>query len=196
MKACEFIDHVRDATHAFYTLHDDQTCRNGNYYLGLAAPFEGLLSGEHNAGRNGRGLVGSPGAFRRLLRGYEIVPTGSVSVIAYALLDQCPFDSRYGSQAVYFTCHPRQAMLLVRGANFRTGLTVPGLTGPSTCSSVIAAPILTGQVHYSLGCFGLRAFTRIADDELAVGVPLEELAEVVEGLERFTTGRQDLALGH
>ncbi|MBW2120620.1 MAG: DUF169 domain-containing protein [Deltaproteobacteria bacterium] len=193
-KACEFIDTVREEDRPFYTTLENQSCRNGNYYLGLAPPFEGLITGEHNAGENGRGLVGSPGAFRRLLSGYEIVPTGTVSVITYAPLDRVPFSDRFGGQVVVVSCLPRQALLLLRGANFRTGHTVPGLTGPSTCSSVIAAPLLRGQVHYSLGCFGLRLFTKIRDEELVVGIPREELVEVVEGLERFLEGRPDLGV--
>jgi uncharacterized protein (DUF169 family) len=194
MKACEFVDLSRFENRIFYTTLEEQGCKNGNYYLGMAPAFEGLLDGEHNGGENGRGLVIAPGAFRRLLNGYAIIPTGTVSVISYAPLDLSPFSNKFGSQVVVFTCPPRKAMLLLRGANYRTGLTVPGLTGPSTCSSAYAAPVLRGQVHYSLGCFGLRHFTKIRDDELVVGVPMEELREVVEGLEAFLGGRPDLGL--
>jgi uncharacterized protein (DUF169 family) len=194
MKACEFVDLASLEGKVFYTTLEDQTCRNGNYYLGLSGPFEGLLTGEHNAGEQGRGLVSSPAAFRRLLNGYAIIPAGTVSVISYAPLDTSPFGKRFGSQVVVVICNPRKAMLLLRGANFRTGITVPGLTGPSTCSSVYAAPILRGHVHYSLGCFGLRAFTKIRDDELVVGIPLEELDDVVNGLETFLAGRPDLGI--
>ena len=194
LKACEFIDRARYDDLVFYTTLEDQTCRNGNYYLGMAAAFEGLADGEHNAGENGRSLVASPGAFRRLLSGYAIVPAGTVSVISYAPLDRSPFSDRFGSQAVVIYCSPRKAMLLLRGANFRTGFTVPGLTGPSTCSSAISAPILRGQVHYTLGCFGLRLFTKIREDELIVGIPIEELGEVVDGLERFLAKRPDVEI--
>jgi uncharacterized protein (DUF169 family) len=194
MKACDFVDVARFEERVFYTVLEDQTCRNGNFYLGMSEAFEGLLSGEHNAGEKGSGLVSSPGAFRRLLNGYAIIPTGTVSVISYAPLDKSPFPDRFGSQVVVVFCNPRQAMLLLRGANFKSGITVPGLTGPSTCSSAYAAPILRGQVHYTLGCFGLRVFTKIRDDELVVGIPLEELDDVEKGLEAFLAGRPDLAI--
>lgn len=194
LKACEFIDVARYEDRIFYTTLDNQSCKNGNYYLGMTEPFKGLLDGEHNAGEQGRGLVASPGAFRRLLSSYPIILTGTTSVISYAPLDKVPFSSRFGGQVVVVICPPRKAMLLLRGANFCTGIMMPGLTGPSTCSSAIAAPLLRGQVHYTLGCFGLRKFTKIRDDELVVGIPLEEFADVVEGLEKFLSGRPDLGV--
>ena len=113
LRACEFIDRVRETEEPFYTTLEDQTCRNGNYYLGMEPPFEGLITGEHNAGEKSSGLVSSPGAFRRLLGGYEIMPTGTVSFISYATLDNVPFTLKFGSQVVYFTCTPRRAMLLL-----------------------------------------------------------------------------------
>lgn len=193
-KACELIDVSLEEDNPFYITREDQTCRNGSYYLGLGEPFPGLINGEHNAGENGSGLLATPGAFRRLLSGYAIIPTGSVSVITYAPLDKVTFSNKFGGQVVVIYCSPRQAMLLLRGANYRTGHTTPGLTGPSTCSSVIAAPLLRGQVHYSLGCFGLRLFTKIRDDELVIGIPIEELREVVEELEKFLNGRPDYGI--
>jgi uncharacterized protein (DUF169 family) len=192
-RACEFVDICQKEQRAFYTTADNQSCRNGNYYLGLSEPFSGLTTGEHNAGECGRALVSSPGAFRRLLSGYAIIPTGTVTVISYAPIDAVPFSERFGSQVIVVTAQPGKCMLLLRGANYRTGHTIPGLTGPSTCSSVYAAPILRGEVHYSLGCFGLRLFTEVRDDELVVGVPREEFAEVVGGVERFIKGRAELA---
>ena len=192
-RACEFVDICEKENRAFYTTVDNQSCGNGNYYLGLSEPFSGLITGEHNAGECGRALVGSPGAFRRLLSGYEIIPTGTVEMISYAPLDNVPFSGRFGSQVIVITAQPGKAMLILRGANYRTGHTIPGLTGPSTCSSVYAAPVLLGKVHYSLGCFGLRMFTKVRDDELAVGIPREEFAEVVSGVESFIKGRAELA---
>lgn len=192
-KFCELIDVARFEDRVFYATVDNLTCKNGNYYLGLSEPFEGLTTGDHNSAcEGGSGLVYSPAAFRRLLSGYEIMPTGTVDYVSYAPLAKTPFSETLGGMVVVIFCNPKQALFLQRGVNYKSGEIMPGLTGPSTCSNVIAAPLLTGKAHYSLGCFGLREFTEITSDEVIIGIPWWILSDTVDNLEEFLASRPDL----
>jgi uncharacterized protein (DUF169 family) len=49
LRACQFLDVARFDGLAFFTDVENQSCENGNYYLGLAEPYDGHLNGEVNS---------------------------------------------------------------------------------------------------------------------------------------------------
>ena len=57
---------------------------------------------------------------------------------------------------------------------------------------VMARPLLTGKVCYTLGCFGFRQFVQIKPEEVIFGIPFEKLENVVENLELPLKRRPDL----
>jgi len=54
------------------------------------------------------------------------------------------------------------------------------------CVDVTIIPYLTKNINISLGCYGCRDSTDIADDECLVGIPLEKLKEVIASLEALS----------
>jgi len=191
--ACTMLDLARHEGRTFYTDASNHTCKNGAFYLGIEEPFDGLLSGEANAGIGGSSLVCNPAAFQRLLEGYEIVPQGRVTYLSYAPLAETPFPEKLGGMVAVFFVTPRQSLFLERGINYRTGAPVESLTGPATCSSIMAAPFMTGKPFTTHNCFGFNLFTKVKAGEMMVGIPMHMLPDVIANLEEFQDERPDLA---
>ena len=196
LKGCQFLDVARFEKRVFYADTDNnRDCKNGSHYLGFTPPFEGQYSGEWPAGDwpdKGRAIVRTPVAFRRNLPHYHIVPTGTVKYMVWGPLDIFPFDATRGGGVVNVFCTAKAGLFLARAADYEAGGATEGTTGPSTCSMVISKPLMTGQVHYTLGCFGFRQFVKIKPEEVIFGIPFERMANVVENLELLLKRRGDL----
>jgi uncharacterized protein (DUF169 family) len=76
-------------------------------------------------------------------------------------------------------------MLITEAYAYESGKRTTGMTGPPICSSIVAAPFLTGDVIYSLGDHGARNYMNIRDDEVFVGIPAELLTMITENLEKI-----------
>ena len=121
-----------------------------------------------------------PVAFRRTFPHYHVVPTGTVTYMIFGPLDVFPLDNTFGGGVVNVFCSAKAGMFLARAAVYEGGGVIEGTTGPSTCSMVMAQPLMTGKVCYTLGCFGFRQFVQIKPEEVIFGIPFEKLENVVE----------------
>lgn len=197
LKACEMLDLARIEGESVYTTVEDHDCVNGLYYLGMAPPKEGLLDGSWSAGQypnKGRSLYKSPVCRRRHLPYYPVVePPGSIKQFSVAPLDKMPFHFEVGGVVVIFICNAKQALYLARSLTYENGIPVDGMTGPATCSMVMAGPYLSGKAIHTLGCFGARTFVKVKPEEVFLGVPLELCPQLVENLETLLERRPDLA---
>ena len=194
-KACSMLDIARLEGKTFYTLADNHTCKNGSHYLGMTKPFKGLETGDWYAGKypdKGRSMYPSPVVARRNNDYYIKIEQGTVNVISYAPLDQCPFDVQLGGIVVVLMCNPKQGLYLTRSATYHMGGVVTGITGPSTCSVVMAGPFEKGEMFTTLGCYGGRLFVKVKTEEEFVGFPIEMLDNIVDALERLLDDRPDL----
>jgi uncharacterized protein (DUF169 family) len=75
-------------------------------------------------------------------------------------------------------------MRAVEASAYESGIAAKGRAGP-ICSTIIAAPYLTGDIVYTLGDLAGRRFSNIGDGEIFIGVPFERLEELIEGLEEI-----------
>lgn len=194
-KACSMLDVARLEGRTFYTTADNHTCKNGSHYLGMTKPFKGLETGDWYAGKypdKGRSMYPSPVVARRNNDYYIKIEQGTVNVISYAPLDKCPFDSQLGGIIVVLMCNPKQALYLTRSATYHMGGVVTGITGPSTCSVIMAGPFEKGEMFTTLGCYGGRLFVKVKTEEEFVGFPIEMLDNIVDALERLLGDRPDL----
>jgi uncharacterized protein (DUF169 family) len=196
LKGCQFLDVARLEGKLFYVdLENNRDCKNGSHYLGFTPPFEGQYSGDWPAGKfphKGRSIVRTPVAFRRNIPHYQIVPSGTVKYMVYGPLAEFPFDNSYGGGVVNVFCTAKAGLFLARAADYEAGGATEGTTGPSTCSMVMSKPLMTGEVSYTLGCFGFRQFVQIKPEEVIFGIPFEKMENVVENLELLLELRPDL----
>jgi uncharacterized protein (DUF169 family) len=194
-KACSMLDIARLEGRTFFTRADNHTCKNGSHYLGMTKPFKGLETGDWYAGKypdKGRSMYPSPVVARRNNDYYIKIEQGTVNVISYAPLDKCPFDPQLGGIIVVLMCNPKQGLYLTRSATYHMGGVVTGITGPSTCSVVMAGPFEKGEMFTTLGCYGGRLFVKVKTEEEFVGFPIEMLDNIVDALERLLGDRPDL----
>ena len=194
-KACSMLDLARLEGRVFYTRADNHTCKNGSHYLGMTKPFKGLETGDWYCGKypdQGRAMYPSPVVARRNNNYYIKIPENTVNVISYAPLDNCPFDTRHGGIVVVLMCNPKQGLYLTRSATYHAGGIVTGITGPSTCSVIMAGPFERGEMMTTLGCYGGRLYVKIKSEEEFIGLPVEMLENTVEALERVLNDRPDL----
>ena len=196
LKGCQFLDVARNEKRVFYTdAENNGNCKNGSHYLGFTPPFEGQYSGEWLAGDwpdKGRSIFRTPVAFRRTLPYYKIVPSGTVRYMVFGPLDMFPYDATHGGGVINVFCTAKAGLFLARAADYEAGGVTEGTTGPSTCSMVMSGPLMTGKVHYTLGCFGFRQFVQIKPEEVIFGIPFERFENVVENLELLLKRRGDL----
>jgi uncharacterized protein (DUF169 family) len=196
-KACSMLDLARLEGRTFYTLADNHTCKNGSHYLGMTKPFKGLETGDWYAGKypdKGRSMYPSPVVARRNNDYYIKIEEGTVNVISYAPLNKCPFDAQLGGIIVVVMCNPKQALYLTRSATYHMGGVVTGITGPSTCSVIMAGPFEKGEMFTTHGCYGGRLFVKVKTEEEFAGFPIEMLDNIVDALERLLNDRPDLDL--
>jgi uncharacterized protein (DUF169 family) len=52
----------------------------------------------------------------------------------------------------------------------------------SLCSDGVVKVSNEGKIVVTVGCSGSRSYTKIADEEMIVGIPVELLTDVVSGL--------------
>jgi uncharacterized protein (DUF169 family) len=161
----------------------------------MTKSFKGLETGDWYAGQypdKGRSMYPSPVVARRNNEFYIKIEEETVNVISYAPLDNCPFDSQLGGIVVVLMCNPKQALYLARAATYHMGGVVKGITGPSTCSIVMAGPFKQGEMLTTLGCYGGRLFVKVKTEDEFVGFPVEQLENIVDALQRLVNDRPDL----
>jgi uncharacterized protein (DUF169 family) len=86
---------------------------------------------------------------------------------------------------VIIICRPKQAMWVANSLLFGTGgprVTANFAGMQASCGDVTAIPIMTGNVNFSLGCYGCRSAGKLGDDEMYVGVPMSRMVDVISGL--------------
>ena len=88
-------------------------------------------------------------------------------------------------QVVILVVKPKQAMWVANALLFETG--TPRITAnfagmQASCADATTVPIKTGEVNFTLGCYGCRSAGKLGDDEMYVGIPIGKLEEVLKGL--------------
>ena len=194
-KACSMLDVARFDGKTFYTEAGNHTCKNGSHFLGVTKPFPGFDTGDWFCGKypdKGRSMYPSPAVARRNNEFFISVEPETVKFVSYAPLDKYPFDVQAGGVVVVLTCTPKQALYLTRSATYHMGGIVEGITGPTTCSVIMAAPFVKGRMFTTHGCYGGRLYVKVKTEEEFVGFPIEMLDNIVDALERILEDRPDL----
>ena len=175
MRLCEMLDKVRFDNESFYTTSDNHACDGGSGSCGMKEMSERIKTGEFLCKM---GLFGSARAARRFINSNPRIESGTVKVVTFSPLEKVTFEP----DVIVLICNARQGMLIAEAFAYESGKRTLGMTGPPICSSIVAAPFLTGEIVYSLGDHGARKNMKIKDEEIFVGIPAELLPCVVENL--------------
>lgn len=161
---------------SFYTTKEQHDCDGGAYHLGLKEMPDEMKNGEFLYKKVG--LFGSARAARRFFSSNIGVEPGTVKYACFSPLDKANFEP----DVVVIICNAKDGMKLIEASAYETGICAEGLMGP-ICSTIVAAPFLTGKVTFCLADAGSRQWLNINDDEMMVGIPFERLTSVVKGLD-------------
>jgi uncharacterized protein (DUF169 family) len=144
--------------------------------VGLNAPGEHYLSGDKMAGV---WFENKEAAHQHQIQ-MPRVPAGRYSGLACSPLRSERLDPP-DVCLVYAT--PGQMILFINGLQWKTYRRYDfSITGESACADSWARALITRQTSVSIPCSAERRFGGVADDELLIALPPEELLRGVEGL--------------
>lgn len=112
------------------------------------------------------------------------IKLGEIKAIAAAPLE----DARFRPDVIIIEDKPEKIMWINLAAIQETGgrLSFSSAVFQACCVDVTVIPYLTKSVNVSLGCYGCRDATDIADDECLVGMPMEKLDGTITSLKALS----------
>ena len=182
MRHCMMVSAARKDGKIFYATSEGHTCNGGAWALGLREITESLKSGLFYYKNLGK--FESTTSCKRIIDKLPHLDAKSTYATMYAPLEKTPFDPH----VVIIVSSPLVMLKLAQSSIFRMGGRIrPEFSGiQSLCSDTCVQPMLTGEPNFSLGCDGSRYFSKINDDEMVMGFPIELLPEIVHGLKIVT----------
>lgn len=175
LRLCQMLDKVRFEGETFYTRAENHACDGGCSSCGLKEMGEKIKTGEFLCKM---GLFGTKRAARRFINANPRIASGTVKIVSFSPLEKTSFEP----DVVVLVCNAKQGQRVSEAFAYESGKRTTGMTGPPICSSIVAAPYLTGEVVYSLGDHGARKYMKLRDEDLFVGIPAELLPTINENL--------------
>jgi uncharacterized protein (DUF169 family) len=149
--------------------------------LGFLPLPEKIVSGEM---LKALGLFASNEAAAKTMREMPRLELGKYTAVAAAPLKTASFRP----DVIVIEATPEQIMWINLASLHRSGgrLEFSSAVFQACCIDVTAIPCATKKVNVSLGCYGCRDSTDIADEECLIGIPLQLLPEIVDSLRELS----------
>ncbi len=108
---------------------------------------------------------------------------GKYQMVACCPLGQAPFEP----DVVVLESAVEHLMWVTLADVFETGGRLEFSTGilQATCVDGSIIPFLEQKMHVSLGCYGCREATNLAESECVLGFPIKDLEDIVNSLQRL-----------
>ena len=176
---CQILMGAREGRNLLLTV-DNISCPAAAWALGFKEPPLKLSSGEMPAGM---GIFGSPAAAKNTLDSMPRLEMGKYQMVACCPLGQAPFEP----DIVVIESAVEHLMWVALAQVFETGGRLEFSTAilQATCVDGTIIPFLTQNIHASLGCYGCREATNMAESECVIGFPIKDLDNIVTSLERL-----------
>ncbi len=155
-------------------------CPDGSHVLGLTRLLPKLGSGELYLKF---GKLSSLEAARRMIDERPMLPEKSVKATLVAPLEGAVMKP----DIVVIAAPPEAMMWLCMASSFYTGraFNFRISTYNAQCVETTVYPHTTGEINISLGCYGSRASSDIGDDMMFMGIPIDRLPQLVDGLKEL-----------
>ena len=156
------------------------SCPAAAWALGFKEPPAKLSSGEMPAGM---GIFGSPQAAKHTLDTMPRLEMSKYQMVACYPLGQAPFEP----DVVVLESAVEHLMWIALADVFETGGRLEFSTGilQATCVDGTIIPFLSQEIHASLGCYGCREATNLAESECVLGFPSKDLEHIVNSLQKL-----------
>lgn len=179
---CSILRHAEQGN-KIYVDAQRHDCYVGQYHLGFLPHDEAgslICDGEYLTMAQG---FFTPVAAKRNKHASHTLPVGTIAAIAAAPLRDLPADVPMDLLCVITDA--QKAMQIAGAASVREGTMPHGELGPSSCSSLFAAPWHTQNTVFALGEGGGRGFNQVASSEMFVVLPAHHVPYLIEMFENF-----------
>ena len=176
---CQVLMGAREGSKLLLTA-DNISCPAAVWALGFKETPPKLSSGEMPAGM---GIFGSPQAAKHTLDTMPRLEMGKYQMVACCPLGQAPFEP----DVVVLESAVEHLMWVALADAFETGGRLEFSTGilQATCVDGSIIPFLEQKMHASLGCYGCREATNLAESECVLGFPIKDLGSSVSSLQKL-----------
>lgn len=176
---CQVLMGAREGRKLLLTA-DNISCPAAAWALGLKGPPPKLSSGEMPAGM---GIFGSPQAAKYTLDTMPRLEMGKHQMVACCPLAKAPFKP----DVVVVESAAEHLMWIILAQVFDTGGRLEFSTAilQATCVDGTIIPFLTQRLNASLGCYGCREATNLAESECVLGFPIKDLDKIVNSLTKL-----------
>ncbi len=155
-------------------------CPAAAWALGFKEPPSMLSSGQMPFKM---GIFGSAEAARNTLNSMTRLPMGKYKGVAACPLGEAPFEP----DVVVIESDVEHLMWVALARAFETGgrLTFDTAILQATCVDCTIKPFLNQEMNATLGCYGCREATDLAESETVLGFPASQLEKIVTSLEKL-----------
>ncbi|MDY9922843.1 DUF169 domain-containing protein [Methanobacterium sp.] len=167
----------------FYATLEEEECMGGARYSGLKSMSEYPANVQSGAFMVPRGLYKDIPAVQRSRKNETYIEPGIFSAIIFAPLNKAEFKP----DVVFIVCNAKQGMEVLHANAYDSGSHGLGADSAPICSSMAAAPYMTGKVTYGFGDVGARQNMDINSGEIMVSIPGSDLSRIVSNLSQMRT---------
>lgn len=176
---CQVLMGAREGKRYLLTA-DNIACPAAAWALGFKEPPATLSSGEMPFKM---GIFGSPQAVKNTLNSMSRLPMGKYKMLACCPLGEAPFEP----DVIVLESDVEHLMWVALALLFDTGgrLSLDTAILQATCVDASIIPFVDQRFNASLGCYGCREATNLAEGECVLGFPIKDLEKIVSSLEKL-----------
>jgi len=176
---CQILMGAREGKKYLLTA-DNIACPAAAWAIGFKEPPATLSSGEMPAKM---GIFSSPEAAKNTLSTMTRLEMGKYKMVACCPLGDAPFTP----DVVVIESDVEHLMWVALALLFEAGGRLPLDTSilQATCVDATIIPFVHQRLNASLGCYGCREATNLAESECVLGFPVKDLEKIVTSLEKL-----------
>jgi uncharacterized protein (DUF169 family) len=167
----------------FYTTKEEEGCMGGARYTGLKDLREYPANVQSGAFMVPKGLFKDIPAVQRSRNNESYINPGIFNAVVFAPLNKAEFEP----DVIFMVCNAKQGMEILHANAFDSGEHGLGADAVPICSSMAAAPYMTGKVTYGFGDVAARKNMDINQEDIMVSIPGSHLSRIVSNLEEMQT---------
>ncbi len=169
----------------FYSTLEEEECMGGARYSGLKDMGEYPANVQSGAFMIPNGLFKDIPAVQRSRENEKYINPGIFNAIIFSPLSKAEFDP----DVIFLACNAQQGMEVLHANAYDSGEHGLGADAAPVCSSMAAAPYMTGKVTYGFGDVGARSNMDVDPGEIMVSIPASALSRIVSNLSQMRTKR-------
>ena len=176
---CEFVQDARLVGSKGYATSEEQLCKGGAGVMGIEPLPESVATGK---------MYHQLGNFETAEGAQETIAAIPKSTENYYASIYSPLETaEYEPDVIVLVLTPKQALRVsqayLRAKGGRISSDYSGIQ--SLCADAVVAVKERGIPNMTLGCSGSRKYAKIADEEVAIGIPAKNFSEIVDALKTF-----------